>query len=121
MVIGNIVGSGVYKGLPMAAEMHSSGWVLICWVLAGIISLFGALCNAELQEYLRTGRVRLLSKIYNQFSLLFSDGLFIVIRLLRGPGLCFSQSLNSIVHLPPVLTSWAHLIFSYFIPSKISM
>jgi APA family basic amino acid/polyamine antiporter len=47
IVIGNIIGSGVYKKVaPMTAELHSSGWVLICWILAGIISLFGALCNA---------------------------------------------------------------------------
>jgi len=43
VVIGNIIGSGVYKKVaPMAAELHSSGWVLICWILGGIISLFGA-------------------------------------------------------------------------------
>lgn len=48
VVIGNIIGSGVYKKVaPMAAELHSSGWVLICWVLGGIITLFGALSNAE--------------------------------------------------------------------------
>ncbi len=39
IVIGNIIGSGVYKKVaPMAAELHSPGWVLICWVLGGIIT-----------------------------------------------------------------------------------
>ncbi len=39
IVIGNIIGSGVYKKVaPMAAELHSSGWVLVCWILAGIIT-----------------------------------------------------------------------------------
>ena len=53
LVIGNIIGSGVYKKVvPMAAELHSSGWVLICWVLGGIISLFGALSNAEVASML---------------------------------------------------------------------
>lgn len=34
VVIGNIIGSGVYKKVaPMAAELHSSGWVLIAWCL----------------------------------------------------------------------------------------
>ena len=47
LVAGNIIGSGVYKKVaPMAAELHSSGWVLICWVLGGLISLMGALCNS---------------------------------------------------------------------------
>ncbi len=37
IVIGNIIGSGVYKKVaPMTAELHSSGWVLIAWLLAGI-------------------------------------------------------------------------------------
>ena len=31
IVIGNIVGSGVYKKVaPMTAELNSSGWVLVC-------------------------------------------------------------------------------------------
>ena len=48
VVVGNILGSGVYKKVaPMAAELHSPGWVLLCWALAGIITLFGALSNAE--------------------------------------------------------------------------
>ncbi|MFO7723272.1 MAG: hypothetical protein R6V49_08635, partial [Bacteroidales bacterium] len=49
VVIGNILGSGVYKKVaPMAAELDSSLMVLICWVLGGLITLFGALSNAEL-------------------------------------------------------------------------
>ncbi len=42
--IANVIGSGVYKKVaPMADSLNSSGWVLIAWVLGGIISLFGAL------------------------------------------------------------------------------
>ena len=114
MVIGNIVGSGVYKKVaPMAAEMHSSGWVLICWVLAGIISLFGALCNAEVAGMLADtgGEYVYYQKIYNRFfAFIFGWSLFIVIQTASISALAyvFSQSLNSIVHLPPVLTSWAH-------------
>ena len=48
IVISNIIGSGVYKKVaPMAAELQSPMWVLLCWVFAGIITLFGALSNAE--------------------------------------------------------------------------
>ena len=49
LVIGNVIGSGVYKKVaPMAAELHSSGWILACWVLGGVITMFGALSNAEI-------------------------------------------------------------------------
>ena len=114
VVIGNIVGSGVYKKVaPMAAELHSSGWVLICWVIAGVISLFGALCNAEVAGMLADtgGEYVYYQKIYNRFfAFIFGWSLFIVIQTASISALAyvFSQSLNSIVNLPPVLTSWAH-------------
>ena len=40
-VIANIIGSGVYKKIaPMAAELHSSVWILAAWIVGGIITLF---------------------------------------------------------------------------------
>jgi APA family basic amino acid/polyamine antiporter len=112
VVIGNIIGSGVYKKVaPMAAELHSSGWVLICWVLGGIISLFGALSNAEIAGMLADtgGEYVYYKKIYNRFfAFIFGWSLFIVIQTAAISALAyvFSQSLNSIVPLPPVLSSW---------------
>jgi APA family basic amino acid/polyamine antiporter len=112
VVIGNIIGSGVYKKVaPMAAELHSSGWVLACWVLGGIISLFGALSNAEVASMLADtgGEYVYYQKIYNRFfGFIFGWSLFVVIQTASISALAyvFSQSLNSIVHLPPVLSSW---------------
>src|ERR1700745_742768 len=84
VVIGNIIGSGVYKKVaPMTAELHSSGWVLICWVIAGLISLFGALCNAEVAGLLADtgGEYAYYQKIYNKFfAFLFGWSLFTVIQ-----------------------------------------
>jgi APA family basic amino acid/polyamine antiporter len=115
VVIGNIIGSGIYKKVaPMAAELHSSGWVLICWVLAGIISLFGALCNAEIAGLLADtgGEYVYYKKIYNRFfAFIFGWSLFTVIQTAAISALAylFAQSLNSIIHLPPVLPSLANL------------
>lgn len=112
VVIGNIIGSGVYKKVaPMAAELHSSGWVLICWVLAGVVSLFGALSNAEVAGMLADtgGEYVYYKKIYNRFfSFIFGWSLFVVIQTASISALAyvFSQSLNSIVHLPTVLLAW---------------
>src|SRR5215510_10010509 len=84
VVIGNIIGSGVYKKVaPMAAELHSSGWVLICWVLGGIISLFGALSNAEIAGMLADtgGEYVYYKKIYNKFfAFMFGRSLFTIIQ-----------------------------------------
>ncbi len=112
IVIGNIIGSGVYKKVaPMTAELHSSGWVLICWILAGIISLFGALCNAEVAGLLAEtgGEYVYYQKIYNKFfAFLFGWSLFAVIQTAAISALAyvFAESLNSVVHLPQILSSW---------------
>jgi len=111
VAISNIIGSGVYKKIaPMAGALHSSGWVLLCWVLGGIISLFGALSNAEVAGLLADtgGEYVYYKKIYNRFfSFIFGWSLFSVIQTASISSLAyiFAQSLNSIVHLPPVLTS----------------
>ena len=48
-IVANIIGSGVYKKVaPMADQLNSSGWVLIAWILGGLVTLFGALSNAEI-------------------------------------------------------------------------
>src|SRR5215217_5341442 len=115
VVIGNIIGSGVYKKVaPMAAELHSSGWVLICWVLAGIISLFGALCNAEVAGILADtgGEYVYYKKIYNRFfAFIFGWSLFTVIQTASISALAylFAQSLDSILHLPKILPSLGHI------------
>lgn len=115
VVIGNIIGSGVYKKVaPMTAELHSSGWVLICWVLAGIISLFGALCNAEIAGLLADtgGEYVYYQKIYNEFfAFLFGWSLFAVIQTAAISALAyvFAESLNSVAHLPQIMSSWANV------------
>ena len=115
VVIGNIIGSGVYKKVaPMAHGLHSSGWVLIAWVLAGIISLFGALCNAEVAGILADtgGEYVYYKKIYNRFfAFMFGWSLFTVIQTASISALAylFAQSLNSIIHLPALLPSLAHI------------
>lgn len=113
MVIGNIIGSGVYKKVaPMAAELHSPGWVLTCWLLGGIISLFGALSNAEIAGMLADtgGEYVYYKKIYNRFfSFLYGWSNFAAIKTaaIAGIAYVFAQSLHSIVAIPPILSSWA--------------
>ena len=114
VVVGNIIGSGVYKKVaPMAAELHSSGWVLICWILGGIITLFGALSNAEVAGLLADtgGEYAYYKKIYNRFfAFIFGWSLFTVIQTAAISSLAyvFAQSFQSIFLLPPVFSSLAH-------------
>lgn len=111
LVVGNIIGSGVYKKVaPMAHELQSPGWVLICWVLAGIISLMGALSNAEVAGLLADtgGEYVYYKKIYNKFfAFLFGWSLFSIIQTASISSLAyvFAESLNNIVKLPPVFAN----------------
>ncbi|HBE43186.1 MAG TPA: amino acid permease [Bacteroidales bacterium] len=111
-VFANIIGSGVYKKIaPMADGLQSSAWILIAWAAAGMITLFGALSNAELAGMLADtgGEYVYLKKIYNRFfSFLYGWSLFTVIQTATIASLAyvFTQSLNSIVPLPELFSEW---------------
>jgi APA family basic amino acid/polyamine antiporter len=111
IVIANIIGSGVFKKIaPMAAELHSSAWILLVWLAAGIITLFGALSNAEVAGLLADtgGEFVYLRTIYGRFfSFLYGWSLFTVIQTaaISGVAYVFTQSLNSIITIPDILPS----------------
>jgi basic amino acid/polyamine antiporter, APA family len=48
LVVGGIIGSGIFmKPAIMASQLGSPELLILVWVVAGIITLFGALSNAE--------------------------------------------------------------------------
>jgi APA family basic amino acid/polyamine antiporter len=92
----------------MAAELHSAEWILAAWVVGGIITLFGALSNAEVAGLLADtgGDFVYFKKIYNRFfAFLYGWSLFTVIQTATIASLAyvFTQSLNSIIPIPEVL------------------
>lgn len=113
-VVANIIGSGVYKKIaPMAAELHSSVWILMAWIVGGIITLFGALSNAEVAGLLADtgGDFVYFKKIYNRFfAFLYGWSLFTVIQTATISSLAyvFAQSLNSIIPIPEIFPSLQH-------------
>jgi APA family basic amino acid/polyamine antiporter len=49
LIVGVVIGAGIFKAPAMVAGMSgSAGWMFGAWVLGGVISLIGALCYAEL-------------------------------------------------------------------------
>lgn len=113
-VVANIIGSGVYKKIaPMADELNSSIWILAAWIVGGIITLFGALSNAEVAGLLADtgGEFVYLKKIYNRFfSFMYGWSLFTVIQTATISSLAyvFAQSLNSIFPIPEIFSSLQH-------------
>lgn len=94
----------------MTAELHSSAWILLAWIVAGIITIFGALSNAEVAGLLADtgGDYAYFRKIYNRFfSFLYGWSLFAVIQTATISSLAyvFAQSLNSIIAIPAGILS----------------
>lgn len=115
LTVSSIIGSGVYKKVaPMAAELGSPTLVLICWAVAGIITLFGTLSNAEIASLLADsgGEYVYYRKIYNKFfAFLFGWSSFTAIRSasIASIAYVFSQSFNLLVPLPSVPQAWSDI------------
>lgn len=94
----------------MADQLGSSGWVLIAWVLGGLVTLLGALSNAEVAGLLADtgGEFAYFKKIYNRFvSFMYGWANFSVIQTgaIAALSYVFAQSLLSVVDLPETLVS----------------
>lgn len=106
LVVGLIIGSGVFKKVaPMSAALQSPVLVLICWIMAGVVSLAGALCTAEMTSLFPNsgGEYFYFQKVYNKFfAFLYGWANFSVMKTSSIAALAyiFSQSVNSIVPLP---------------------
>lgn len=49
IIVGIVIGAGIFKTPSMVAGVTGdAGWLIVAWVLGGVISLAGALCYAEL-------------------------------------------------------------------------
>jgi len=123
LVVSSVIGSGVYKKVaPMSAELLSPSLVLWAWVLAGIISLCGALSNAEIAGMMADagGEYVYFRRIYGRFTaFLWGWSTFAVIKTAAVASIAyvFTQSLNSIIplpHLPESVENIQLLIFKPF-------
>jgi APA family basic amino acid/polyamine antiporter len=115
LVVGNIIGSGVYKKVaPMAATLHNSGWVLACWVIAGLVSLVGAFCYAEVSGLLADtgGEYAYYKKIYNRFlAYIFGWSCFAVIQSASIASLAYvsAESFHSIIPYAAIHGEWENV------------
>ncbi len=111
VLVSNVLGSGVYKKVaPMADQLGSSGWVMLAWIAGGLVTLLGALSNAEVAGLLADtgGEYAYYKKIYNRFSsFMFGWANFSVIQTasISAIAYVFAQSLLSIVSLPETFTA----------------
>ena len=116
MVVGAVIGSGIFRkpGI-MAAEVGSPGLLLAVWLLAGIITLFGALTNAEVAAMLPEtgGQYIYFDRMYGPFvGFLYGWAVFAVIQSgsIAAIAYVFAEYATQFVHLPELsapLAAWS--------------
>lgn len=105
MVVGGMVGSGVFRNPSTMAELLRSPELLIgVWVVAGIVTLFGALTNAEVAGMIPVtgGQYQYFRAMYGEFmAFLYGWALFVVIQSgsIASITFVFSEYLDTLVPL----------------------
>lgn len=106
LVVSSIIGSGVFKKVaPMSEDLGSPTLVLLCWGLAGLVTLLGALGNAEVAGLIADsgGQYVYFKKMYGKFfAFLYGWASFAVIQCATTASVAyvFSQSIHAIWPLP---------------------
>jgi len=121
LVAGILIGSGVFKKIaPMSAALMNKNYILLAWLLAGIISIFSAfsICglasltteSGGIYEYLRLS-------FGNLFSFLYGWGSFLIMGsgAIAAVAFIFSESVNYIIPLPNLFRSWQHISIGHFV------
>jgi basic amino acid/polyamine antiporter, APA family len=123
LVVSSVIGSGVYKKVaPMSADLLSPELVLLAWALAGLISLCGALSNAEIAGMMADsgGEYVYFRRIYGRFmAFLWGWSTFAIIKTAAVASIAyvFSMSLNAIWRLPRLSEAWEKMsLLNYFHP-----
>jgi basic amino acid/polyamine antiporter, APA family len=106
LVAGIMIGSGVFKKIvPMAQTLPHEGYILLAWIVAGVVSLFGAFTYAGLAGMTtETGGVyEYLRLIFGDFiAFLFGWSLFMIVGTgaIAALAFVFAQSVNELYPLP---------------------
>lgn len=106
LVVSSIIGSGVFKKVaPMSEELLSPSLVMLAWVLAGIIILFGVLSIGELGAMFPEsgGAFYWLEKAYGKtVAFLYGWSCFTVIQTaaIASVAYVFAGALGTFINLP---------------------
>lgn len=116
LVVSNIIGSGVFKKVaPMSELLLSPHWVVLAWVLAGVITLFGVLSIAELGTLFPEsgGAYAWLERIYGRsISFFYGWSCFTVIQTaaIASIAYVFAGAAGSFISLPRLSPEWESMV-----------
>ncbi len=115
LVVGSVIGSGIFrKPGVMAAELGSPSWLLAVWLIAGIITFFGALTNSEIAASIPEtgGQYVFFERMYGSFmAFLYGWSMFAVVQCgsIAAVSYVFAEYATWFVNLPhasPGLADW---------------
>ncbi len=113
MVVGGVIGSGIFKKpAVMASQLGSPELLLGVWLVAGIITLFGALTNAEIASMIPEtgGQYVYFDRMYGPFAaFLYGWAVFAVIQTgsIAALAFVFAEYATQFVSLPEFSSSVA--------------
>jgi len=116
IVIGSVIGSSIFmKPATMAAQLSSPLMLLAVWIVAGIVSLFGGMINAEVGCAMpETGGQYVYFKYMygNFFAYLFGWSSFVVIDTasISAIAFVFAQYSEYFIHLPRFSATIEHAV-----------
>jgi APA family basic amino acid/polyamine antiporter len=120
MVIGGIIGSGIFmKPAIMASQLGSPLLLLSVWVVAGIVTLFGALSNAEVAAMIPEtgGQYVFFQKMYGDLiAFLYGWAGFAVFNTAGVASIAYILGIYSeyFIHWPRFSPSVEHSVSVYF-------
>ena len=121
LVVGGVIGSGIFrKSGVMAGQLGSPELLLGVWLLAGIITMFGALTNAEISSFIPEtgGQYVFFERMYGSFAaFLYGWAALVVFQTgsIAALAYVFAEYATHFFHLPelsPATAAWSfHLPF----------
>lgn len=129
LVVGGMIGSGIFRNpSAMAGMLHAPELLILVWIVAGVVTLFGALTNAEVAGLIPItgGQYQYFRAMYGEFiAFLYGWALFIVIQCgsIASITFVFAEYVDTLVplwNLPEsVWHAWAiELPFATIFPLK---
>ncbi|MEO6695947.1 MAG: amino acid permease [Ignavibacteria bacterium] len=123
IVISSMIGSGIFKkAAPMSLDLQSGGIILLCWIIAGVVTLIGAATNAEVAGMIAApgGQYVYFKEMYGKaFAFIYGWSCFSVIQTasIASIAYVFAESVNAVIPLPHLSETYEQFtLFGIFNP-----
>lgn len=121
LVISSMIGSGIFKKIaPMSSVLGDGNLILLAWIIAGVVSLFGVFTYSGLATLTEEGggQFEYFRIIYGKFfAFIFGWTCFTVIQTasIASIAYVFGESVNNLVHFQNPTERWSEKNIGNFV------